>query len=89
MTADARFQRSDRVRLELPTSSTGTASARMLDRTGKPIRIPVTVGDRPDSSGEFRWITAEVALAPLAMGEYAIEVTLGSARQVTPFRLIP
>ena len=89
MTADARFQRSDRIRLELPTEVTGTASARMLDRTGKPIRVPVTVGERPDASGRFRWITAEVALAPLTMGEYAIEVTLGDGRQVTPFRLIP
>jgi VWFA-related protein len=89
MTADARFQRSDRMRLELPTAVEGTASARMLDRTGKPIRVPVTVGERPDASGRFRWITADVALAPLTMGEYAIEVTLGNASQVTPFRLVP
>ena len=89
MTADTRFQRSDRIRLELPTSVGGMASARMLDRTGKEIRVPVTVGERPDASGRFRWITAEVGLAPLAMGDYAIEVRLADARQITPFRLVP
>jgi VWFA-related protein len=89
VTADPRFQRSDRVRFEFATGAAGTATARMLDRTGKPMQVPVQVTERPDESGAFRWIVADATLAPLAMGDYAIEVTLGDARQVGVFRVVP
>ena len=87
-TADPRFQRSDRLRLELPTRLDGTASARLLDRTGKPLQVPVMLSERRDESGNFRWVVADVVLAPLAPADYALEVTLGDAKQVTPFRLV-
>jgi ribosomal protein S7 len=61
----------------------------MLDRFGKANQVPVTVTERQDESNEFRWIVAEAVLAPLAPGDYAIEVTLGDARQVTAFQLVP
>lgn len=89
VTADPRFQRNERVRLELPTAAAGSASARMLDRMGKPMQIPVQVSERPDASGMFRWIVVDVTLAPLASGDYAIEVTLGDARQVGAFKVVP
>jgi hypothetical protein len=89
MTADPRFQRSDRVRLEQATTNAGTPTARLLDRQGRAIAVPVTVGERPDDSAEFRWVTAEVALAPLTVGSYAIEVTLGDVKSVTAFTVIP
>jgi VWFA-related protein len=88
-TADPRFQRSDRVRLELPTRLDGTATAQLLDRAGKPLPIPVTVTDRRDDAGGFRWIVVEAVLAPMAAGDYAVEVSLAGAKQVTPFRLVP
>jgi VWFA-related protein len=88
-TADPRFQRSDRIRLEHATSQPGSATARILDRNGHPLSVPVQVGERQDESGAFRWIVIDAALAPFAPGDYAIEVTQGSAKQVTGFRIVP
>ncbi len=88
-TADPRFQRSDRLRLEYATSLPGAATARMLDRNGKPLNVPVQVGEREDASGNFKWIVVDAALAPFAAGDYAIEVTQGKAKQVTGFRVVP
>ncbi|HKC57994.1 MAG TPA: VWA domain-containing protein [Vicinamibacterales bacterium] len=89
ITADPRFQHSDRIRVEIPTSAAGTPGGRMLDRFGKPNQVPVKVSERQDESTEFRWIVADAVLAPLAPGDYAIEVTLGDAKQVTAFQLVP
>jgi len=89
VTADPRFQHSDRIRVEIPTGATGTPAGRMLDRFGKPNQVPVVVTERPDPANQFRWIVAEAVLAPLAPGDYAIEVTLGDAKQVTAFQLVP
>ena len=88
-TADPRFQRSDRLRLEIPTMLEGTATARLLDRTGKPLPVPVTMTDRPDESGTFHWVIADATLAPLAPGDYAVEVTVGTATRQTSFRIVP
>jgi VWFA-related protein len=88
-TADPRFQRSERVRVEHPTTAAGTATGRLLDRAGQPLNIPVQVTDRQDSSGEFRWLVAEAALAPLAPGDYAIEVTLDDQKALTGFKVVP
>jgi hypothetical protein len=89
MTADARFQHGDRIRVELPARSTGAAAARMLDRLGKPNLIPVQVSDRQDSTAQFRWIVVDAPLAALAPGDYAIETTLDGVKQVTAFQLVP
>jgi len=89
ITADPRFQRSDRIRVEIPTQLAGIATAQMLDRAGKPNQVPVTVTERQDPTNQFRWIVAEAVLAPLAPGDYAIETTLGDAKQVTAFQLVP
>jgi VWFA-related protein len=89
ITADPRFQHSDRIRVEIPTSASGTPTARMLDRFGKPNQVPVIVTERQEPSTQFRWIAAEAVLAPLAPGDYAIETTVGSAKQVTAFQLVP
>ena len=89
ITADPRFQHSDRIRVEIPTSASGTATARMLDRSGNPNQIPVIVSERQEPGTSFRWIVAEAVLAPLAPGDYAIETTVGGAKQVTAFQLVP
>jgi VWFA-related protein len=89
ITADPRFQHSDRIRVEIPTGVSGTPTARMLDRFGKPNQVPVVVTERPEPSTQFRWIVAEAVLAPLAPGDYAIETTVGNAKQVTAFQLVP
>jgi len=88
-TADPRFQRSDRLRFEHATTLSGPAKARLLDRNGNPLSVPVQVSERPDQSGNFQWIVVDAALAPFAPGDYAVEVTQGTAKQVTGFRIVP
>jgi VWFA-related protein len=89
MTADPRFQRSERVRLEHATIAAGQPVARMLDRGGNPMNVPVLVSERQDASGEFRWLVADAVLAPLAPGDYAIELTLDETKEVTAFKVVP
>jgi VWFA-related protein len=89
LTADPRFLRSDRLRLEHATTQAGAATARMLDRNGNPLNVPVQVTERDGGSGGFRWIVVDASLAPLAPGDYGIEVTQGKAKQVTGFRVVP
>src|SRR5262249_36788531 len=72
-TADVRFRRGEQIRAEIPSPSPGPLSARLLDRTGKPLTIPVTAAVRDDPDGS-RWHTAQLALAPLAAGDYIIEL---------------
>ena len=88
-TADPRFQRNERLRLEFATAADGPSSGRVLDRTGKPIQMPVQVTRREDAASGVRWLVADATLAPLAAGDYAVEVTLGDAVQVTGFRVVP
>jgi VWFA-related protein len=86
-TADVRFRRSERVRVEVPSTADAT-SARLLDRTGKPMPIiPVTAATRTDSDGT-KWATAELLLAPLAPGDYIVEVVAGETRTLAAFRIV-
>jgi hypothetical protein len=66
-------------------------TAELLDRGGKPLALPVaaSIADK-----DFvRWARAELALAPLAPGDYVLRLasTRGAERVVTlaPFRIIP
>ena len=88
-TADPRFQRSDRIRLELPATGAAKPTGRMLDRLGNAMFVPVTISEKPDPSGEFRWIVADATLAPLTNGDYAIEIDFGGTKQITAFRVVP
>ena len=89
MTADPRFTRLERVRFEMATTTAGQATGRMLDKIGRAMQIPVQITERPDASGTFRWIVAEAVLAPLAPGDYAIEVTLADSKQTAGFKIVP
>ena len=91
-TADQRFRRTERLRLELPMANAAwSSSAAILDRNGKALGIPVKTSTRAD--GPVSWVTAEVALAALAPGDYAIRLTVerDQKRQevVTGFRIVP
>jgi len=86
---DPRFRRTERLRFEHATSAPGAPAARMLDAFGKPMAVPVQASERSDASGQFRWLIAEAALAPLAPGDYAIELTLDDSRVVTAFKVVP
>ena len=89
MTADPRFRRTERIRLELPTRMTKPATARLLDRSGKPMPLPVQISERADDGSDFRWIVVDLTLAPLAPGDYAIEVAADTTRQLTTFKIVP
>ena len=87
-TADLRFRRSEQVRVEIPTLGNEARAARLLDRTGNALAVPVTAAVRTDSDGS-RWMTAQLALSPLAAGDYVIELSEGSDRVLAAFRVIP
>ena len=93
-TADLRFRRNEQVRVEIPTTTSNAVTARLLDRTGKPLAVPVTAALRDDADGS-RWQTAQLALAPLAPADYVIEMTTGAGgaggekRVIVAFRVVP
>jgi VWFA-related protein len=73
-TADLRFRKAERIRVDVPLAGRVDAiDARLLDRKGQPLPIPVATSKRDE--GGVRLATAEVALAPLALGDYLIEVS--------------
>jgi hypothetical protein len=91
-TADMRFRRRERLRVEMPVAGpVGGATARLLDRTGHPFEIPVSVTERQDQTG--RWIVAETTLAPLAAGDYLVEIALdvkgAQEKRLVAFRIVP
>ncbi len=91
-TADPRFHRTEQIRVETLTTETEPAATRLLDRAGKPLALPVQSAIRSDADGS-RWQTAQLQLAPLAVGDYLIELTRGAGtetkRTLIAFRIIP
>lgn len=75
--ADLLFRRTERVHVEWKLGAPlETRSARLLDRAGNPLPVQVTLGEQPGV------LAADVNLAPLAPGDYIIEV-VASAGGVT------
>ncbi|HTL01529.1 MAG TPA: VWA domain-containing protein [Vicinamibacterales bacterium] len=87
-TADLRFRRTERIVVLVPASSTAAVTARLLDRTGKPMAIPVTAAIRDEADGSH-WRAAELALAPLAPGDYLIELSAEGERTLSAVRVLP
>jgi len=82
--ADFSFSRSERLRVEVPVgNAVKPGDGRLLDRTGQPLKVPVAVAERVDQESGQRWITADVTLAPLAAGDYAVELTTSSGSDTT------
>jgi VWFA-related protein len=68
------FRRTERVRIEWPAlQAIESHQARLLDRTGKPIAIPLTTSNR--DNGGAPMVATDLNLAPLSNGDYLIEVT--------------
>lgn len=93
-TADPRFRRTERLRIEVPLAEPATeATGRMLTREGQPMPLIVTYSSRVDEATQLRLGVADVTLSALAAGEYVLEVTIktGSQTEVITygFRLIP
>lgn len=69
------FSRTERARFEIPAVAGATLTeGRVLDRNGGVLELPVTLAERTDEAGQ-RWLTAEVILAPLAAGDYIVELS--------------
>jgi VWFA-related protein len=88
VTADLRFRRSERLRIDVPTPSAEMVTARLLDRNGNGMAVPVTASTRDDADGS-RWQSAELALAPLGPADYLLELTTSAGRTLVAFRVIP
>jgi VWFA-related protein len=91
-TADLRFRKAERLRLAVPlASAVDSASARLLDRKGQTLPIPVTAGQRED--GGVQYATAEITLAPLAPGDFIVELSVRrgdkTERALAAFRMVP
>jgi hypothetical protein len=90
--ADLRFRRQERVKVEsVVVGPVTSASARLLDRAGSPLPLPVAFLQREE--GGARIVSGELALAPLTSGDYLLEISVvgGSStrRELAAFRIIP
>ncbi len=87
-TADMRFRRQERLRVEMAgiagASAEGLEGA-LVDRRGNKMSVPVRV----EAPAEGKPLTAEVALAPLAAGDYVVLVQQGEGRVTIPLRIVP
>jgi VWFA-related protein len=93
-TADPRYRRNEKVRVEVPVAPGATAvTGALLDQSGKVMAaIPVSTQlVAPDESG-VGWATADVALVPLGAGDYLVRVEVahpdGNQRTLTAFRVV-
>jgi VWFA-related protein len=76
-TADPRFRRTERLRVEVPLIGEGhTGTARLLTRTGQPMPLVAAFTTRVDEEKAQALGVAEINLAPLAEGEYVLEVSI-------------
>ena len=68
------FRRTERVRIEWPAAQPlDSHQARLLDRTGKPLAIPLTTAMR--DNGGTPMLATDLNLAPFSNGDYLVEVT--------------
>jgi VWFA-related protein len=72
---DPVYSRTERLRAEVAaTPEMKVTDARILDRNGNAVELPVALGERTDASGQ-RWLTVDVTLAALGAGDYIIELS--------------
>jgi hypothetical protein len=89
--ADRQFRRTERIVVEWPVRSRADGvGARLLNRDGQPLPIPVAVA----GSSDGRPMTVvSLRLAPLTAGDYAIELVARAGarteRQLLAFRVVP
>jgi len=88
--ADAQFYRTERLHVEWPILlPIDQRTARLLGRDGRALAVPVNLTER-DQAGQ-RVIAADLNLAPLAPGDYVVELVVGAgaseARRYLPLRV--
>jgi VWFA-related protein len=72
------FSRTDRLHLEWTLGGPlDSHVARLLDRRGQPLAVNVTLAEPP--AGDRPTLVGDVSLAPLAPGDYLVELVVGRA----------
>jgi hypothetical protein len=92
LTANPLFRRTEHLRVAVPAAIlVDGVEAELLDRTGKAIQVPVKTGTEIEDG--ITWVSAEIALAPLAPGDYVVRTSASydNRRQeiLTAFRVVP
>ena len=80
-------RRQERLRVSVGVGAdAGAVTGTLLDRQGKPINVPVRI-DRAEPAA----LVAELALAPLAVGDYVLALggSGGPGRLLVPLRVVP
>jgi VWFA-related protein len=76
--ADLQLRRTERARVEWPVLATiDLREARLLAKDGRALAVPVALTELEREGS--RIIAADLNLAPLAVGDYVIELTIGAA----------
>ena len=84
-TADPRFRRQERLRVSVGVGAeAGTVTGTLLDRQGRPMNVPVKMDQTAPEA-----LVAELALAPLAAGDYVLALGGGPKRLLVPLRIVP
>jgi hypothetical protein len=83
---DRRFRRNETLRVQAVLAPAGSARVRLLDRNGRPMNVPVSAKES-DAEG-VHWVSGDVVLAPLAAGEYLVEIASDSERVVSAFAIV-
>jgi len=89
--ADFKFFRTERMHVEWTLAKPlDDRTARLLNRRGEPLAVPVALTERAD--GDRLVLAADLTLAPLADGDYVIEVTASSGgaklQKLLAFRVV-
>jgi len=91
-TLDMRFRRAERIRVDVSLArSEPSLSARLLDRKGQPLQVPVLATTREESGRRFA--SAELVLAPLVAADYFVELSISFGQKIdkvmVPIRIVP
>jgi hypothetical protein len=89
--ADYKFFRTERLHAEwVMARALDDRTARLLSRRGEPLPVPVALTERSD--GDRTVLAADLVLAPLADGDYVIEVTAAAGgdkvQRLLAFRVV-
>lgn len=72
------FRRTERLRIDWPIlQPLESQTARVLDRNGNPVAMPVTLATREEDGRTL--LSGTIMLAPLSIGDYVVEITATGA----------
>lgn len=89
---ESRFRRTERLRIEVPVpQDAANLAGRLLSAQGQPLQLIVTTSTEQTTSGTIA--IADLSLAPLAVGEYKLELSFEAAGAKSSasysFRIVP